>query len=172
MDFSKLQYKSSTVKDLKKQGINIEHPEIISPHGFYIVPAGFGTAPTTTSPSPTTTSPTPTIASQAPPTYSSLGFSDLGKRFANVTVKDIISDIHLNLPQARTLHRKPSHEQPASTFPRARVTVDFLTDDVGELNIRSGQTLDILKDLGDGWLTARRPDGTIGIVPKTFTVAI
>ena len=156
MDFSKLHYKSSTVKDLKKRGIDIHHPETVTPNGFFIIPGRPGM-----SPSPTST---------PPPAYSSLGYPELNKRFAKTTIHEVTSD-RLNQPQAQHIPRKSSPVPPPNPkFPRVRATADFLTDDIGELNVRSGMTLDILKDLGDGWLTAQRLDGTVGIVPKSFTV--
>ena len=155
IDFSKFRYKAATIKHFKKQGADIEHPETISPHAFYIIPGSNRKSP---------------AASPPPPAYSSLGVSGLEKSFANTTIRDASSpNPYLKpAPPPPPRRRAPS---PAS-LPRARVIHNFSSQDAGELDVQAGQIVEVLKDLGDGWLKARLPDGKLGIVPQSYTVVM
>lgn len=155
LDFSRIIYKPSTLNYYSKKGFDLKQMDTTRPYGVRAIPRQRIGSP-----------------SSPPPAYSPTAISSLEKGLAATTIQPVTE----MKPSVSPLQTSPIRRRPAPALPGAisRVWVihDFSAEDAGELHVKSGQILDVLEDLGDGWIQARFPSGQVGIVPKTYTMAM
>jgi hypothetical protein len=156
LDIPKSKVKRSTLNYFKQRGVDLENLSATMPNRFMVIPkqGAKSTLP------PASLTP----VSSPPPAYSSVPPSPLEKDLAAMNIGNVMES-------KRPVSRRPAPAPPSTLF-QARVIHDFPAEAAGELDVRSGQMLDVIKDLGDGWLKAKLPNGDVGIVPKSYTLTV
>jgi len=68
--------------------------------------------------------------------------------------------------------RRPPPPRPTTSLRKAKMVYDFKTDEEGELSVGLGELVDVLNEMDDGWISVRRENGAVGVVPGDYTIPV